>query len=138
MVAASTRQSLALAVVAVGLACRPSGREPQAPSRAHLARVTGRYGAVDVLPAGAVDWVPLKDGAELYEDDRLRTFRGAWAQLTFDEGSSLRVEEESLISLGGGITVERGSVAGALQAGLRLKTPALEAESVPARDIVFR
>ena len=40
--------------------------------------------------------------------------------------------------MGGGVTVERGSVAGELQAGLRLKTPALEAESVAPRDIVFR
>jgi hypothetical protein len=48
------------------------------------------------------------------------------------------VEEESLISLGGGVTVERGAVAGELQAGLKLRTPAVEAESAPARDIVFR
>ena len=98
----------------------------------------GLGGTVDVLRGGAIDWVALGDGNGLFEDDRVRTFKAAWAQLAFDGGSSLRVDEETMISLGGGITVERGVVEGELQAGLRLKTPSLEAESVTPRDIVFR
>jgi hypothetical protein len=135
---ATARRSLALAMVAVGLSCRPTGGDSAQMTRVHVARITGETGAVDVLHTGAGDWTRASAGEALFEDDRVRTFKGAWAQLTFDEGSSLRVDEESLITLGGGITVERGSVAGELQAGLHLKTPALEAESVAPRDIVFR
>ena len=135
---ASCRRSLALAVFAVGLSCRPSGGESGKSTRNHVAKIATLNGAVDILRAGVVDWARAGGSEGLYEDDRVRTFKGAWAQLAFDEGSSLRVDEESLITLGGGVTVERGSVAGELQAGLRLKTPALEAESVAPRDIVFR
>jgi hypothetical protein len=130
---------LALAVaLAAGTSCHPGGGEESQASRAHLGRLSDRRGAVDVLRSGNVDWVHLERGADLFEDDRVRTFKGATAWLRFDEGSNLRVDEESLITLGGGITVERGSVAGQLQAGLKLKTPALEAESVASRDIVFQ
>jgi hypothetical protein len=128
----------ALILLSVGaLSCRPheSAGEPR---RARVAVLAGLSGAVDVLHAGSVDWARIATGAALFEDDRLRTFRGAWAHLLFDGGSTLRVEEESLISLGGGITVERGTVAGELQAGLRLKTPAAEAESTAKRDIVIQ
>src|SRR5258706_90817 len=123
--------------LALVLACRPheSGGEP---TRAHVALLKGLSGSVDVLRAGAVDWFRPREGAALFEDDRLRTFRGAWASLIFDGGSALRVEEESLISLGGGVIIERGQVEGELQAGLRLKTTAMEAESAPARDIVIQ
>jgi hypothetical protein len=127
-----------LVLIGIGFACQPSGNENTLAARQHLARVSSKSGTVDVLRAGAVDWMRIEAGHSLYEDDRVRTFKGAWAQLTFDGGSTLRVDEESLIAIGGGITVERGSVAGELQAGLKLKTPAAELESVAARDIVFR
>ena len=129
---------MAVAVLAAGLSCRSGGSDASAGARSHVARIAGLNPAVDILRGGAVEWVRAGGGESLFEDDRVRTFKAAWAQLTFDEGSSLRVDEESLITLGGGVTVERGSVAGELQAGLRLKTPALEAESVAPRDIVFR
>src|SRR5256885_8114277 len=119
-------------------ACRGGSGESGQVMRGHVARIVSVSGAADILRTGAVDWVRAQGTEDLYEDDRVRTFKTAWAQLAFDEGSSLRVDEESLITLGGGITVERGSVAGELQAGLRLKTPSLEAESVAPRDIVFR
>jgi hypothetical protein len=132
------RKSFALAVLALGLSCRGAGGDGSQNARNHVARIAGLAGAVDLLRAGAVDWIRAGGKEDLFEDDRVRTFKTAWAQLSFDEGSSLRVDEESLITLGGGIIVERGSVAGELQAGLRLKTPTLEAESVAPRDIVFR
>jgi hypothetical protein len=119
-------------------ACRGGNGESGQALRGHVARIVSLSGAVDILRTGGVDWGRATGTEDLYEDDRVRTFKTAWAQLAFDEGSSLRVDEESLITLGGGITVERGSVAGELQAGLRLKTPSLEAESVAPRDIVFR
>lgn len=129
---------VALAVTCLVGACHSGGGTEAPPRRVKVALVQGLKGKVDVLRSGAVDWVALGDGATLYEDDRMRTFENAWARLVFDGGSTLRVEQESLISLGGGITVERGSVEGELQAGLQLKTPTLEAETAATRDIEFR
>jgi hypothetical protein len=133
-----SRLLLTLALLALAASCQPNGGDPARSARGHVAKIAGTQGAVDILRGAAVDWIRAGGGENLFEEDRVRTFKSAWAQLAFDEGSSLRVDEESLITLGGGITVERGSVAGELQAGLRVKTPALEAESVAPRDIVFQ
>jgi hypothetical protein len=131
---------MAAALVVIGLtwSCRPAADSRGLDPRNQVAALVALGGPVDVLRSGTVDWAQTAPGTALYDDDRVRTFRGAWAQLAFVGGSTLRVEEESLISLGGGVTVERGTVAGELQAGLKLRTPAVEAESAPARDIVFR
>jgi hypothetical protein len=118
------------------LSCRSSHPSDTPKERAKVATLKMRSGTVDVLRGGSVDWRHLATGEALFEEDRLRTFKGAWAQVAFEGGSTLRMEEESLISLGGVVTVERGSVEGELQGGLRLKTPAMEAE--PARDIVIQ
>jgi hypothetical protein len=126
-----------LAVALSGAACRSNAEAPPS-ARVKLAIVQGLGGRVDVLRAGVVDWRSIGSGAELYDGDRVRTFKDAWARLIFEGGSALRVEEESLIALGGGVTVERGSVEGELAAGLRVKTPALEAETATSRDIQFR
>ncbi|HXU74041.1 MAG TPA: hypothetical protein VN947_32195 [Polyangia bacterium] len=125
-------------LIALLASCRSGGDAPATAARERVALVTGLGGKVDVLRGGAIDWVTLGDGNGLYEDDRLRTFKGAWARLALDGGSSLRVGEETMISFGGGVTVERGVVEGELAAGLRLKTPALEAETATSRDIEFR
>jgi hypothetical protein len=118
--------------------CRSGGDAGISSAHVRAALVQGHGGRVELLRGNSADWIKLADGAALFEDDRMRTFKGAWAQLGFDGGSSLRVAEESLIAFGGGITVERGSVEGELAAGLRLKTPTMEAESVLSRDIQFR
>lgn len=128
-------------LVLVALSCR-TAEAPQE-NRTSVARVSALSGTVEVLRAGGVDWATLMRDASLYDDDRVRTFKGAWAQLAFAGGSSLKIDEESLISLGavsvgGGILVERGTVEGELQPGLRVKTPALEAENARGRDIVVR
>ena len=128
----------ALLSIALLASCRSGGDAPGAAARERVALVQGLGGKVDVLRGGAIDWVALGDGNGLYEDDRLRTFKGAWAKLVFSGGSGLRVGEETMISFGGGVTVERGVVEGELSAGLRLKTPSLEAETVTSRDIEFR
>lgn len=128
----------AMAMLTLCLSCRSSGEGGATPAHVKAAMVQGLGGKADVLRGGSVDWRALSDGAQLYEDDRLRTFKGAWAQLTFEGGSSLRVEEESLIALGSSVTIERGSIEGELQAGLRLRTPTLEAETATSRDIQFR
>jgi hypothetical protein len=131
------RAGAVLGAVMVCLSCSQATHE-HAETRTRVALLVQLGGAVDVLRAGAVDWTRANANTALYEEDRLRTFRGAWAQLSFIGGSALKVEEESLISLGGVVTVERGAVQGELAAGMKLRTPAVEAESVPSRDIVFR
>src|SRR3954463_13317683 len=94
-------QWVALAVSAAGMiSCRGGGGEGSQAQRGHVARIVSVGGAVDLLHTGAVDWVRARGAEDLYEDDRVRTFKTAWAQLGFDEGSSLRVDEESLITLG--------------------------------------
>ncbi len=132
------RAACAVLIFALLASCRSGGDGPGAAARVRVAMVQGLGGKVDVLRGGAVDWVTLGDGSGLYEDDRMRTFKSAWAKLVFDGGSALRVGEETMISFGGGITVERGVVEGELAAGLRLKTPTLEAETATSRDIEFR
>ncbi|HWE30218.1 MAG TPA: hypothetical protein VHB97_19565 [Polyangia bacterium] len=132
------RAAIAVFVIALLASCRSGGDGAGAAARARVAMVQGLGGKVDVLRGGAVDWSSLTDGSGLYEDDRLRTFKGAWAKLAFEGGSSLRVGEETMISFGGGVTIERGVVEGELSAGLRLKTPTLEAETATSRDIEFR
>ncbi len=128
----------AVLIFALLASCRSGGDGAGAAARARVAMVQALGGKVDVLRGGTVDWVALTDGSGLYEDDRMRTFKGAWAKLTFEGGSALRVGEETMISFGGGVTIERGVVEGELAAGLRLKTPTLEAETATSRDIEFR
>jgi hypothetical protein len=125
-------------VIALLASCHSGGDGAGMVARARVALVQGLGGKVDVLRGGAVDWASLGDGSGLYEDDRVRTFKGAWAKLTFEGGSSLRVGEETMISFGGGVTIERGVVEGELAAGLRLKTPTVEAETATSREIEFR
>ena len=119
-------------------ACRSGGDGAATGARARVALVQALGGRVDVLRGGAVEWVALGDGSTMYEDDRMRTFKSAWAKLGFDGGSALRVGEETMIAFGGGVTVERGVVEGELAAGMRLKTPTLEAETLAPREIEFR
>ncbi|MGZ3428456.1 MAG: hypothetical protein ACXVCV_17510 [Polyangia bacterium] len=128
----------ALFTFALLAACRSGGDGAATAARARVALVQALGGKVDVLRGGAIDWTSLGDGSAMYEDDRMRTFKSAWAKLAFDGGSALRVGEETMIAFGGGVTVERGAVEGELAAGMRLKTPTLEAESVTPREIEFR
>jgi hypothetical protein len=132
------RAAMSVFAIALLASCHPGGDGTGATARARVAIVQGLGGKVDVLRGGAVDWASLGDGSGLYEDDRVRTFKGAWAKLTFEGGSSLRVGEETMISFGGGVTIERGVVEGELAAGLRLKTPTVEAETATSREIEFR
>ncbi|HEX4459749.1 MAG TPA: hypothetical protein VIA18_17345 [Polyangia bacterium] len=125
-------------MLATGISCHGRVDGGAVAPRAQAALVHELHGRVDVLRGGTVDWTALGDGTTLYEEDRMRTFRGAWARLDFPGGSSLRVQEETLIALGGGVLVEHGIVEGELAAGLKLRTPTLEAETGAARDIQFR
>jgi hypothetical protein len=128
----------AAAVVLMAILSCTSGGSRSADTRPRVATVIALTGACEVLRGTGSEWSKLQKGAELFEDDRLRTFKSASLQLAFIGGSSLKVDEESLISVGGSIVVERGAVEGELQPGLSLRTPSLEAETVRARDIVIQ
>jgi hypothetical protein len=137
------RKGAAVLAYMVVVSCRSPSAGTGVEPRARIATLASLNGSAEVLRGGAADWSPLQPGAEFFDEDRVRTFKGARASLSFPGGSSLRVEEESLISLGaislgGGIVVERGTVEGELQPGLKVKTPSLEAETVSKRDIVIQ
>src|SRR5260370_13725150 len=93
--------ALMIFIGAIGALPCSQGPPEHSDGRVRVATLHSLGGQVDVLSAGAVDWTRAHAAAPLYEEDRLRTFRGAWAQLALAGGSALRVEEESLISLGG-------------------------------------
>jgi hypothetical protein len=136
------RKAAAALTVLVLFSCRSNGGRVD-DSRAKVATITDLSGSVQVLRGGSSDWSAIQKGLPLYDDDRLRTFKGARATLSFTNGSTLKVDEESLISLGGlslggGVVVERGTVEGELMPGLKVNTPSVEAEATKARDIVFQ
>jgi len=134
------RKAAAALTLLLTWSCRSPGARPDDP-RGRVATITDLSGSVQVLRGGNVDWNAIQAGTPLFDDDRLRTFKGAHAALSFTNGSSLTVDEESLISLGalgGGVIVERGTVVGELQPGLKVRTPSAEAESAAPRDIVFQ
>jgi hypothetical protein len=131
---------LCVSGLAGGLSCQSEGAA--VPSHTRIAILAVLSGSASVSRGRSSDWSSLASGAELYDEDRIRTFKGARAQLAFTGGSSLRLEEESLVSLGGvgvGVLIERGTVEGELSPGFRVRTPALEAQSSGrGRDIVFQ
>jgi hypothetical protein len=131
-----------LTLIVFLLSCRSPGASNEE-ARSRVATITDLSGSVQVLRNGNSDWNAVERGNSLFDDDRLRTFKGANASLSFANGSSLKIDEESLISLGemsagGGVIVERGTVEGQLQPGMKVRTPALEAESTKPRDIFFQ
>ena len=76
---AFVRGARALFVIALLASCHSAGDGGGVAARVRIAMVQGLGGKVDVLRGGAVDWVALVDGSGLYEDDRMRTFKGGWA-----------------------------------------------------------
>ncbi|HEX6835540.1 MAG TPA: hypothetical protein VF334_03150, partial [Polyangia bacterium] len=65
------RSAGAVLIFALLASCRSGGDGAGAAARVRVALVQGIGGKVDVLRAGAVDWVTLGDGNGLYEDDRM-------------------------------------------------------------------
>jgi hypothetical protein len=66
---------------------------------AQIARLTSLSGGVEVLPAGAGTWRAAFPGNELRSGDRVRTQPGATATLTYFEGSEVRLDGETELSL---------------------------------------
>lgn len=129
---------VAICTLTTALSCRGRVDGGDSPGRARAALAHEPHGRVELARAGRSDWAALTDDTPLYDKDRLRTGRGAWTQLDFPGGSSLKLEEDSLVTLGSGLLIQHGSVDGELQPGFKLRTPTLEAESAGARNVQFQ
>jgi hypothetical protein len=120
---------------------------PTAEVKAHLEQVSGD---VKIKRAAGDDWLNATDGTQLYEDDKIRTAKGAGTSIRFTNGSSLALGEDALIGIAEtkarlgadrtDVTVLKGHV------DAELKDPAKQSLSVgtPAatvragREIVFQ
>ena len=79
-----------------------SGSEPitgtgEAEVRQRTATVNSARGKVEVLRSGEMSWRSIADGGPLSVGDRIRTYSGAYAEVVFDDGSSLNIKPDSLI-----------------------------------------
>lgn len=64
--------------------------------RATLGAVTGE---VTVKRAAGDDWRPASEAMKLFENDKVRTARGASVQIRFTNGSLLTVGEDALVGV---------------------------------------
>ena len=96
------RPLVAVALGAAVAACEPAAAPPPPkaaappPPRALLA---GLEGQVQVKRADAVGWEDAAAGLELAAEDKVRTMKGASARLEFQGGSTVLLDEESLVSV---------------------------------------
>jgi hypothetical protein len=121
----------------------PDGRRP----RATLAAMSG---AVTVKRAAGDGWSSAVEGMELFENDKLRTARGASAQVRFESGSALTISEDALVGIAefrlrpGGdasdVTVLKGRIDAELpnpkEQSLVVTTPSATVRA--GREIVFQ
>lgn len=118
---------------------------PRAP-RATLKQVSG---TVLVKRASGDDWLPARNGIELFENDKVRTASGATARLDFG-GSEVEVGEDALVAIAEtrprpgkdrtDLTVLKGQVDAELgdasRDSLSVSTPAATVRA--GREIVFQ
>jgi len=86
------------AVRAEGLARRAEaemGKQGIAASR--FSTVSATSGKVEIRRARELSWQPVSKGMNLFPQDQIRTFSHSQVQLTFDDGSVLRVKPDSLV-----------------------------------------
>lgn len=82
---------------AASTSARPATTNDTAASaRATLGTITGE---VTVKRAAGDEWIAAREAMELFENDKLRTARGASAQLRFVSGSVLTVGEDALVGI---------------------------------------
>lgn len=98
-------------LVALWACSQPAAPPPPAPARtAALGAVSGD---VRLRRPDSAEWAPAAAGTPLGPGDRIRTVAGASAQVVLEDGSTLAVSENSLVSLGGeaaGVRLEQGAV----------------------------
>jgi hypothetical protein len=93
-----------LLAAATAAACNDRGGEgARTPGGADLrqARATliALRGAVTVKRAAGDAWTAAVEGMELFENDTLRTARGASAQVRFESGPAMTVSEDALVGI---------------------------------------
>jgi hypothetical protein len=76
-----------------------SGQVSGVPARARRAVLLAPAGTVTVKRADGDAWIPAVERMELFENDKVRTARGAAAQLRFETGSSLTLSEDALVGV---------------------------------------
>jgi len=131
-----------------------SGEDPARKATVPLgepkARLEQLAGDVKLKRAAGDDWTAPTEGGALYENDKLRTAKGASARLRFTNGSSLTLAENALISIAEtkarpgvdrtDVTVLKGQVAAELQDSahqpLSVATPSATVRA--GREIVFQ
>lgn len=97
---------MALAAAATAAACsleggsgEASGAPGSADPRPARATLTALTGAVTVKRAAGDAWTAAVEGMQLFENDKVRTARGASAQVRFESGSALTVSEDALVGI---------------------------------------
>ncbi len=90
-----------LLLVVAACAGPPPSQAPSAPDDAKAARATLRElkGDVKVKRAAGDEWIAAAEQMELLENDKVRTAQGASASVRFNNGSSLSLGEDALISI---------------------------------------
>lgn len=146
------------AICALSAACTEKPSAPpadEAPRAVHVepaARaVVGKLlGEVSVKRAAGDDWIPAVEAMKLYDNDKLRTARGAQAEVRFSTGSRLTVSEDTLVGIAesqpmpgsdpSDITVLKGRIDAQLtdaeKQSLVVSTPAATVRA--GREIVFK
>jgi hypothetical protein len=115
--------------------------------KGHLTQVSGD---VRVRRAAGDDWIGASEGAAVYENDQVRTAKGAATLVHFSNGSSLALGEDALIGIAESrarpgidrtdVTVLRGRVdaelTDAAKQDLSVGTPSATVRA--GREIVFQ
>jgi len=138
--------------VGTTLAC--TGEDAAHPATVPLGETKARLeqvvGDVKVKRAAGDDWTAPADGWSLYENDKVRTAKGASARLRFTNGSTLKLAENGLVSIAEtkarpgvdrtDVTVLKGQVAAELKDAakqpLSVATPSATVRA--GREIVFQ
>ena len=143
---------IAIAALASSIACTVEEIPPgQAAASEEIKAVLVRpSGDVKIKRSAGDDWISAAEGAPLYENDKVRTAKGAAVGLRFTSGSQLALGEDALIGIAEGrahpgadrtdVTVLRGKVDAELQdavkQSLSVGTPAATVRA--GREIVFQ
>ena len=127
-----------------------SGRPADADIRKPRATLATLTGAVTVKRAAGDGWTSAVEGMDLFENDKIRTARGASAQVRFESGSALIISENTLVGIaeprlrpggdGSDVTVIKGKIDAELpnpkEQALVVTTPSATVRA--GREIVFQ
>lgn len=91
--------SAAAAASCTGNPGDPRGAPLAAEARQARATLVALRGAVTVKRAAGDVWMAAAEGMELFENDTLRTARGASAQVRFESGPAMTVSEDALVGI---------------------------------------